>query len=171
MGAALALLALLALALAAVTDGGSGAVPRGHLCEAPVGDARRFLAALLAVTAGAAALAVSNQRTPEPGTAADAYYAQVRIVLYDTREAVQFSIRERMVGSEGDTALAATAVASISGRLRDVPPPPDLRAAHERLIRVADVASGELSETNDERHRGSDRRRAADHGTHRTHLP
>jgi len=31
MGAALALLALLALALAAVTDGGSGAVPRGHL--------------------------------------------------------------------------------------------------------------------------------------------
>ncbi len=115
-----------------------------------MGDARRFLAALLAVTAGAAALAVSNQRTPEPGTAADAYYAQVRIVLYDTREAVQFSIRERIVGSEGDTALAATAVASMSGRLRDVPPPPDLQAAHERLIRVADVASGELSETNDD---------------------
>ncbi|MBA3373405.1 MAG: hypothetical protein H0T98_07815 [Euzebyaceae bacterium] len=91
---------------------------------------------------------MSNQRTPEPGTAADAYYAQVRIVLYDTREAVQFSIRERIVGSEGDTALPATAVASMTGRLRDVPPPPDLRAAHDRLIRVADVASEQLSETN-----------------------
>jgi hypothetical protein len=36
----------------------------------------------------------------------------------------------------------------MSGRLRDVPPPPDLQAAHERLIRVADVASEQLSETN-----------------------
>ncbi|MBA3887980.1 MAG: hypothetical protein H0X67_19970 [Acidobacteria bacterium] len=73
------------------------------------------------------------------------YYQNLRIVLYDTREALQFSIREAIGTGDSQADLAEAALRTLPGKVRSIPPPPQLRRAHEHLGDVTQIASDELA--------------------------
>lgn len=113
--------------------------------DSNMGDGRRFLIALAAVAAGALGLVVGTHAESQRVATEEMYYQNLRIVLYDTREALQFSIREAIGTGDSQADLAEAALRTLPGKVRSIPPPPQLRRAHEHLGDVTQIASDELA--------------------------
>lgn len=110
------------------------------------GDGRRFLIALAVVAAGALGLVVGTHAESQRAVTEEMYYYQsLRIVLYDTREALQFSIREAIGARDSQADPAGAALKTLPGKVRSIPPPPQLRGAHERLEDAIQITSDELA--------------------------
>ncbi len=120
-------------------------LPRHNATDGFMTGRGRRLFLMAAVAAGVLALAAGAYSASQRVVTKELYYQQLRIVLYDTREALQFSIREAIGAENSEFDSAGAAMSKLPARVRGITPPRRLRGAHERLEQAARIASEELT--------------------------